>query len=287
VLGTSPHLRLDEDYRVFVALAAGQLGAALADARAVEVERRRAAERAELDRTRASFLTEVAVTLQRAVLGPTVLPEGFAVHYQPATGTLEVGGDWYDVVDLPGGRYGVVVGDVVGTGLSAAAVMGQLRSAGRALLLESQSPAHVLTALDRFAALVPGAAVSTVFCAVIDPVGKTLRYSSAGHPPAILVQADGSSRLLEEAASLPLAVSDDLTRPEVDVDLPDGATLLLYTDGLVERRDEAIDEGTARAVAVLTEGRHHDASSLADLLTDRLLAHAPDDDVAFLLYRCG
>ncbi|MCW2699248.1 MAG: Serine phosphatase RsbU, regulator of sigma subunit [Blastococcus sp.] len=287
VLGISPHLRLDEEYRIFLSLAAGQVAAALADAQAVESERRRAAERAELDQARAQFFTDVAVTLQRAVLGPTVLPEGFAVHYEPASGTLEVGGDWYDVVDLPGGRYGVVVGDVVGRGLPAAAVMGQLRSAGRALLLESRSPAHVLTALDRFAALVPGAAVSTVFCAVIDPEGKTLRYSSAGHPPAVLVQADGRSRLLEEAGSLPLAVSEAISRPEADVALPDGATLLLYTDGLVERRGEAIDEGTARAVDVLTEGRHHDASSLAGLLTDRLLADAPDDDVAFLLYRCG
>ncbi|MFP5372693.1 MAG: GAF domain-containing protein, partial [Actinomycetes bacterium] len=127
VLGTSPHLPLDDEYRIFLTLAAGQVAAAVADAEAVEDERRRAAERAELDRSRAQFFTDVAVTLQRAVLGPTSLPAGFAVHYQPATGTLEVGGDWYDVVDLPDGRYGVVVGDVVGRGLDAAAVMGQLR----------------------------------------------------------------------------------------------------------------------------------------------------------------
>ena len=176
---------------MFLTLAAGQVAAAVGDAQAVEAERRRAEERAQHDSARAQFFTDVAVTLQRAVLGPTVLPAGFAVHYEPATGTLEVGGDWYDVVDLPDGQYGVVVGDVVGRGLAAAAVMGQLRSAGRALLLESRSPAHVLSALDRFAALVPGAAVSTVFCAVIDRDEGTLRYSSAGHPPAILVEADG------------------------------------------------------------------------------------------------
>jgi serine phosphatase RsbU (regulator of sigma subunit) len=287
VLGTSPHLRLDDEYRVFLSLAANQVAAALADAQAVEAERRHAAERAELDRTRAQFFTDVAVTLQRAVLGPTALPDGFAVHYEPASGTLEVGGDWYDVVDLPDGRFGVVVGDVVGRGLPAAAVMGQLRSAGRALLLESQSPAHVLQALDRFAALVPGAAVSTVFCAVVDRDRKTLRYSSAGHPPAILVHADGTSRLLEEAGSLPLAVLDGHVRPEAEVVLPDGATLLLYTDGLVERRNEAIDEGTARAVDVLREARGLQAPQLAEVLTARLLADAPDDDVAFLVYRCG
>jgi serine phosphatase RsbU (regulator of sigma subunit) len=285
VLGVSPHLRLDEEYRSFLTLTAGQMSAALADARAVEEARQRAEDEAALDRERAQFFTDVAVTLQRAVLGPTALPAGFAVHYEPATGTLEVGGDWYDVVDLPDGLYGVVVGDVVGRGLAAAAVMGQLRSAGRALLLETSSPSHVLSALDRFAALVPGAAVSTVFCAVVDVHEGVVRYSSAGHPPAIVVHADGRSRLLEDAASLPLAVADDLERPEADVVLSPGSTLLLYTDGLVERRDRVIDDGMARAVDVLTSGRHLPPEQLADLLTERLLADAPDDDVALLLYR--
>jgi serine phosphatase RsbU (regulator of sigma subunit) len=285
VLGTSPHLRMDKEYRVFLALAAGQVAAAVTDAQAVHAERRRADERAEFDSARAQFFTEVAVTLQRAVLGPTVLPEGFAVHYQPASGTLEVGGDWYDVVDLPGGRYGVVVGDVVGRGLPAAAVMGQLRSAVRALLLESHSPAHVLGALDRFAELVPGAACSTVFCAVVDPRAGTIRYSSAGHVPAIVVDADGTSRFLTAAGSLPLAVVDHLIRPEHDVVLEPDSSLLLYTDGLVERRDEDIDEGMARATAALRDGRHLPPAELAGLLTDQLLHDAPDDDVAFLVYR--
>jgi serine phosphatase RsbU (regulator of sigma subunit) len=285
VLGTSPHLRMDEDYRAFLALVAGHVSAAVTDAQAVHFERRRADERAELDNARAQYFTEVAVTLQRAVLGPTVLPEGFAVLYEPASGTLEVGGDWYDVVDLPGGRYGVVVGDVVGRGLPAAAVMGQLRSAVRALLLESHSPAHVLAALDRFAALVPGALCSTVFCAVVDATAGTLRYSSAGHVPAIVVDADGASRFLTAAGSVPLAVVDDLVRPERDVALAPGSTLLLYTDGLVERRDEDLDEGMARAVAAVVEGRQLSPAALAELLTDQLLSDAPDDDVAFLVYR--
>jgi serine phosphatase RsbU (regulator of sigma subunit) len=287
VLGTSPHLWLDDEYRTFLSLTAGQVAAAVGDARAVALERRRADEQAELDRERASFLTEVAVTLQRAVLGPTVLPEGFAVHYEPATGTLEVGGDWYDVIDLPEGGYGVVVGDVVGTGLSAAAVMGQLRSAGRALLLESRSPAHVLSALDRFADLIPGASVSTVLCAVVDPATGALRYSSAGHVPGIVVDADGSAQLLEAAGSLPLAVVAELDRPEADVVLAPGSTLLLYTDGFVERREEALDEGIARAVEALVAGRSLPVEDLAQVLRLKLLEDAPDDDVAFLCYRRG
>jgi len=285
VLGVSPHLRMDADYQGFLALAAGHVAAAVTDAQAVHSERQRAEERAELDNARAQFFTEVAVTLQRAVLGPTVLPEGFAVHYEPASGTLEVGGDWYDVVDLPGGRYGVVVGDVVGRGLPAAAVMGQLRSAIRALLLESRSPAHVLRALDRFAALVPGAVCSTVFCAVIDPAVGSLRYSSAGHVPAIVVDEDGESRFLTAAGSLPLAVVDGLVRPERDVELRPGSTLLLYTDGLVERRDRDLDEGMDRALTAVREGRHLHPVELAAVLTDQLLDDSPDDDVALLLYR--
>jgi serine phosphatase RsbU (regulator of sigma subunit) len=285
VLGVSPHLRMDEDYRAFLSLAAGHVSAAVTDAQAVQAERRRAEERAELASARAQFFTEVAVTLQRAVLGPTQLPAGFAVHYEPASGTLEVGGDWYDVVDLPGGRYGVVVGDVVGRGLPAAAVMGQLRSAIRALLLESHSPAHVLGALDRFAALVPGAVCSTVFCAVVDPAAGTLRYSSAGHVPAIVVDRDGGSQFLTAAGSLPLAVVDDLVRPQRDVALEPGSTLLLYTDGLVERRDQDLDAGMARAAAAVRDARALAPTALAELLTDQLLSDAPDDDVAFLVYR--
>jgi serine phosphatase RsbU (regulator of sigma subunit) len=287
VLGTSPRLRMDEEYRVFLALAAGQVAAAVTDAQAVESERRRGEERAELDRARAQFYTEVAVTLQRAVLGPTALPDGFAVHYEPATGTLEVGGDWYDVVDLPGGRHGVMVGDVVGRGLPAAAVMGQLRSAGRALLLESHSPAQVLSALDRFAALVPGAACSTAFCAVVDPATGTVRYSSGGHVPAIVVDAGGASRLLTGAGSLPLAVADDLVRPEAEVLLRPGATLLLYTDGLVEDRALPLDEGMARLGDLLAELADESLDDLCDAVIARLRPQGLEDDVALVAIRIG
>ncbi|SCX43667.1 PAS fold-containing protein [Klenkia marina] len=287
VAGVAPNLRLDEDYLAFLELAAGQVAAVVTDAQAYEAERRRAAERAEAAREVALAATEVSVTLQRSILGPVELPEGFAVRYEPATSALEVGGDWYDVVELAPDVVGVVVGDVVGRGLPAAAVMGQLRSAGRALLLEANGPAQVLGALDRFAALVPGAACSTVFCAVVDRAAGTLTYSSAGHLPAVLTQLGGGTRLLDGARSLPLAVLPDRVRPEAVVALQPGDTLLLYTDGLVERRDEALDEGIGRAVTAVEDGRALSPDVLAAVLVDQLIGDAQDDDVALLVYRHG
>lgn len=285
VAGVDPHLRLDEDHRAFLELVAGQVATVVADAQAHAAERRWAAERAEAEREAARFSTEVSVTLQRSILGPVELPEGFAVRYEPAASALEVGGDWYDVVELSAGVFGVVVGDVVGRGLAAAAVMGQLRSAGRALLLEANGPAQVLGALDRFAGLVEGATCSTVFCAVVDQAAGTLTWSSAGHLPAVLVGADGSSRLLEGASSLPLAVVPGRPRPEGVVVLTAGDSLLAYTDGLVERRDEALDEGIARAVAAVVAGRELSPDVLAAVLVDQLLGDDQDDDVALMLYR--
>ncbi|MGH8921638.1 MAG: SpoIIE family protein phosphatase, partial [Actinomycetes bacterium] len=175
----------------------------------------------------------VAITLQRAILGPTNLPAGFAVRYQPAVGQLEVGGDWYDVVRLDENRVGVVVGDCVGRGLGAAAVMGQLRSACRALLLQSlNAPSQVLATLDDFAALLPDARCTTLCCAIIDLSTAQIRYSSAGHPPGLLVHLDGSSETLDAANSVPLATMPSLReRPEATATLRPGSTLLLYTDG--------------------------------------------------------
>jgi serine phosphatase RsbU (regulator of sigma subunit) len=285
IVGTSPRLRLDDEYSVFLDLVAGQVAAAVTDARALKAERERADERSAVELARVRFLSEVAVTLQRAVLGPTVLPAGFAAHYEPASHALEVGGDWFDVVDLTDGCYGVVVGDVVGRGLDAAAVMGQLRSAGRALLLESRSPAQVLSALDTFAARVPGASCSTVFCSVVDPLTGGLRYSSAGHVPAVLADGAAAPRLLEDARGLPLAVDPGRLRPEAELVLPPGSTLLLYTDGLVERRTGVLDEGIARAAEVL--GRRCDLppEELVQALTRELLTGAREDDIALLVYR--
>ncbi|MEU8139826.1 SpoIIE family protein phosphatase [Streptodolium elevatio] len=229
---------------------------------------------------------ETALALQRAILGPSHLPDGFAVRYEPATQPLEVGGDWYDTVTLPDGGIGIVVGDCVGRGLKAASVMGQLRSACRALLLQDASPAQTLMALDRFAAGVPGAACTTVFCAVLNAESGKLTYSSAGHPPGILVHPDGTTRLLEEGRSLPLAVRPGRQRPESSCVIPARATLLLYTDGLVERRRHSLSAGIAQAGQALQDGRDVAVDDLASAVMARLApTDGYDDDVALLLYR--
>jgi anti-sigma regulatory factor (Ser/Thr protein kinase) len=228
---------------------------------------------------------ETAVALQRAILGPARLPAGFAVRYEPATRPLEVGGDWYDIVDLPDGRIGIVVGDCVGHDLGAATVMGQLRSACRALLLQDASPGQALAALDRFASFVPGGECATVFCGILDPGTGQLTYSSAAHPPGIVVPPDGSIVLLDGARSLPLAIHSDAGRTETGYVLPPRSTLLLYTDGLVERRGRAITDGMTAAGAALRDGRGAMLEDLAaQLMTQLAPAGGYEDDVALVLY---
>jgi PAS domain S-box-containing protein len=229
---------------------------------------------------------ETAIALQHAMLGPTTLPGGFAVRYRPASRPLQVGGDWYDVVDLGQGRIAMIVGDCVGHGLAAATVMGQLRSACRALLLENFSPSAVLDGLDRFAAQLPGADCTTAFCAVLNLASGELVYSSAGHPPAIMVQADGTTEILEGGQGLPLTFRRGLGRPEALITMSPRATLLLYTDGLVERRGTSIDDGMTRAADLVGDGRSEELDEVADHLMSSLEpAGGYPDDVAMLLYR--
>ncbi|MBY8870685.1 SpoIIE family protein phosphatase [Micromonospora sp. PLK6-60] len=257
-----------EQDQMLLALLAGQLGQGLHRVHQIDQQR------------------ETALALQRAILGPAQLPAGFAVRYSPAARPLKVGGDWYDTVELPDGRIGIVVGDCVGHGLRAATVMGQLRSACRALLLQDPSPAGTLMALDRFAALLPGAASATVFCGVLDPATGELRYASAGHPPAIVVHPDGTTQLLEAGRSRPLAVQPGRQRPEATTVVPARATLMLYTDGLVERRRQPLTTGIASATAAIQQGRGAPVESLASQVMEQLTPDGGyDDDVALLLYR--
>ena len=267
-LETGGHRRFTDQDLTLLALLAGHLAHGLARARQIDRER------------------ETALALQRAILGPSRLPAGFAVRYEPAARPLEVGGDWYDTVELPGDRIGIVVGDCVGRGLEAATVMGQLRSACRALLLQDPRPDRVLAALDHFAEGVPGALCTTVFCGVLDTAAGRIAYSSAGHLPGILAAPDGTTELLDRALALPLAVRPGAPRPCAERDLPARSTLLLYTDGLVERRRIPLTQGIEWAADVV---RREQAAPLEELASQLMARLAPadgyEDDVALLLYR--
>jgi len=264
----APSRPLTSEDRALLALVCGYLGQALH--RAYQTEQQR----------------ETALALQRAILGPSRLPDGFAARYEPANRPLEVGGDWYDIAELADGRIGIVVGDCVGHGLEAATVMGQLRSACRALLLQDASPAQTLAAMDRFAALIPGALCSTVFCGILDREAGRLVYCSAGHPPGILAHPDGRIELLEGGRSFPLAIRPGAPRTEAVCEIPGRAAVLLYTDGLVERRRRSLDEGMGRAGRALYDGH---SVTVEDLATQIMTVMAPsdgyEDDVALVLYR--
>ncbi|GAA0251746.1 SpoIIE family protein phosphatase [Saccharothrix mutabilis subsp. mutabilis] len=267
-LDLGDHRPFTDQDRLLLSLLAGHLAQGLARAHQIDQQR------------------ETALALQRAILGPSELPNGFAVRYEPAARPLEIGGDWYDTVALPDGHIGIVVGDCVGRGLEAAAVMGQLRSACRALLLQDVGPARTLMALDHFAATLPGATCTTVFCGVLDPATGRLTYSSAGHPPAIVAARDGATRLLDQGRSTPLAVRPGHQRPEAQCALPPRSTVLVYTDGLVERRRRALTEGIDQAGEAVQDGRDTPLDDLATRVMRRLAPPGGyDDDVALLLYR--
>ncbi|MCF4137299.1 SpoIIE family protein phosphatase [Streptomyces sp. Tue 6430] len=233
---------------------------------------------------------EVALALQKAML-PARRQVGrhqAAVRYRPAVGALNVCGDWYDLVDLVGGnRIGVSVGDVVGHGLAAAGVMGQLRSALSAASRVAAGPAQALDVLGRYAHVVDGAESATAVTTFIDCDDHTVTYSSAGHPPPVLVHPDGHVEFLDRATDPPLdARPDPRPRPQASTAYAPGALLALYTDGLVERRREDIDTGLARLARSLTRHRHADPEEIADAVLLELLPHGgATDDTALVVVR--
>lgn len=230
---------------------------------------------------------ETSLTLQRAMLPPVQPPPGFAVRYEPAVPPLEIGGDWYDVLPIGEHHIGIVVGDCVGRGLPAAAIMGQLRSSARALLINGAEPAVLLDQLDSAASLIPNAYCTTVFLAILDTDTGVLQYSNAGHMPAVLAGPEpGTTTLLTDAASVPLAVRRNEPRPQATQVLPPGSTLMLFTDGLVERKHESIDDGIARAADVLADTMTSPLDTVADVVLRELAPTAGyDDDVAMVIYR--
>nr|WP_245606604.1 SpoIIE family protein phosphatase [Streptomyces himastatinicus] len=257
---------------------------------------------------------ERALILQRSLLPPGD-PEAagldIACRYLPGNAATEVGGDWFDVIELPGHRTALVVGDVMGRGLRAAVAMGELRTAVRTLALLDLEPAEVLSALDEIARGLgaPGGStagraagrsadassdlsevyLATCVYAVYDPVTRRCTFANAGHLPPALVEPGEGALLMEVPPGMPLGVGGEPFE-ETEVELPDGALLALYTDGLVESRDHALDEGLQdlRTALSTDEGADRPDSSLEDIcdhVLSSLDTHHGEDDIALLMAR--
>jgi serine phosphatase RsbU (regulator of sigma subunit) len=236
----------------------------------------------------------MAAELQRSLLTDPVQPDHaeIAVHYAPAVRAAQVGGDWYDAFLQPDGATMLVIGDVVGHDTVAAAAMGQLRGLLRGIAYRGGAgPAEVLGDLDR---AVQGLQVHTLATAAIarfEPAagdrGLTrLRWSSAGHPPLMVLDPGGGvSVLAAERADLLLGVDPAAPRREHEVMLSAGSTVLLYTDGLVEGRDQSLDDGMARLAELFAALGPLPLAELCDGLVQRLRPGAPEDDVALVAIR--
>jgi PAS domain S-box-containing protein len=201
--------------------------------------------------------------------------------YRPGTEALEVGGDWYDVFRLPGSCVALVIGDVVGHGLEAAVAMGQLRGAVRALA-PGTGPAELLERLDVFVQGLPSASMATLTYAELDLSTGALRYASAGHPPPLVTSPEGGTHFLWGGRSTPLGCTFGDRRVEEVTALAAGDCLVLYTDGLIERRAESIDASFARLAEAAGTLRFFDGA-FADRLSDQLLESAQHDDDACVL----
>ncbi|MFJ5533953.1 PP2C family protein-serine/threonine phosphatase [Streptomyces sp. NPDC093261] len=232
---------------------------------------------------------QVAVTLQEAMLQVPDLArhENVAVRYLPATGSLNVCGDWYDVVDLPDGRFAVAVGDVVGHGLEAAAVMGMLRSALGAAIRALERPAQAMEVVGLYARSVEGALNTTAVKAMVDTRSRLIIYSNAGHPPPVLVHPDGACEFLDQATDPPLgARPQHVPRPQAGQPYAPGDLLVLYTDGLIERRGEHIETGLGRLCEALRRYSTLSPERLADVLLAELgVAGGARDDIALVIVR--
>lgn len=227
-----------------------------------------------------------ALELQRSLV-PSALPEvaGIEMAGRYSPGRASVGGDWYDAFQLPTGELGVVIGDVAGHGLTAAVIMGRMRSALRSYALESRDPAEVLHKLDRKIQYFEPWAMATVLYAICDPDLRWMRVSSAGHMPPLLARPGEATAALESEIAPDLVIGADLSVPRhaATVEIPPMGLLCLYTDGLVERRSDSIEVGIRRLCDVVRPDRPDAvcAAAMAALVG----REAMRDDVALLVLR--
>jgi serine phosphatase RsbU (regulator of sigma subunit)/anti-sigma regulatory factor (Ser/Thr protein kinase) len=261
---------LSDEEQTFLESLAGQASQALERARHFESER------------------TIAETLQRSVL-PEALPrvEGaeLAARYLPGTAELEVGGDWFDAIPLSNGRLGLVVGDVVGKGVQAAAMMAQLRNALRAFALDQMKPSSTVTRLNRLAEELSDSTFATLVYVVVDPVAHVCRFTSAGHPPPLVLYPEGRAEFLEGGRGLPLGTVADTSYTQDVVQIPVGTTLVLYTDGLIERRGSTIDEGLELLRVTALEGLGDPDGLVEHILSELVGLDERRDDIALLAVR--
>ncbi len=267
VLAWDKPVPLATDDRLFIETVASQCGQALDRAQRYEAER------------------TIAETLQRSVL-PETLPamEGatVAARYLPGTAAMDVGGDWFDTIPLADGRLGFVVGDVVGKGVQAASTMAQLRNGMRALTLDSSDPGTIVTKLNRLLDGYTDAPFATLAFVTVDPLTYDATLISAGHLPPLVLAPGGEPHMLEGSRGLPLGVDPDTRYEPWSTTLEPGSVIVLYTDGLVERRDRSLDEGL-RLLVEAARDASFDPEQIVDLLIDRLIGGDDrGDDVAVL-----
>jgi serine phosphatase RsbU (regulator of sigma subunit)/anti-sigma regulatory factor (Ser/Thr protein kinase) len=268
LVGVPPPRRFTDDDLLLLGLAADRVALAIDHARVFEREHK------------------IAETLQRSLL-PERLPAlpglEVAARYLPAASEAEVGGDWYDVIPIAAGQVGLVMGDVAGKGLAAASMVGQLRSALRAYALEGHDPPTVVSRLNQLVWSESGESeMATLAYVVIDPAENTASWVNAGHLPPLVVDDDGEVTFLESAASVPLGVMPFPAYTVTTRELPAGATVLLYTDGLVERPGEMLDVGLER-LSDAAKAMEGGPERLCDGIVRRLVpAGAASDDVAVL-----
>ncbi|HEV2061860.1 MAG TPA: SpoIIE family protein phosphatase, partial [Solirubrobacteraceae bacterium] len=271
-VGTLTRRAFDREAVGLLRLAADRAGLAIARTRLYERERR------------------IAQELQRSLL-PKRLPDvagvALGARYEPGENGTAVGGDWYDAIALPSGRIALAIGDVVGRGIEAAATMGQMRSALRAILMQADDTGKMADRLNRFTLGLGSdeAIMTTVVLAILEPGTGTLRFTNAGHPPPLLVGADGSAAYLAEPPAPPMGVLATPRYKEHTTRLEPGATLVLYTDGLVEEPTEVLDVGLERlreAAGAMGTDVEAACESLLDSLRDET---ARSDDVTLLVVR--
>ena len=239
---------------------------------------------------RAAFAHDIALTLQRSLL-PVELPSTpgleVAVRYLPAGPDVEVGGDWYDVVELGERRVGLVVGDVMGHGIHQAAAMGQLRLGLRAYLLEHHPIGEVVQRTDVLLQSLGEMQTATLVLAVVDLAGPALSLVNAGHPAPVLVEPGGAATFVRGGHGRLLGLPRTEAPPALDGQpLAAGSCLLLYTDGLIDRHERVGDDGLARLLQAMT-GFSGTPDELCDQVTGAMVDDEPGDDVCLLAVRVG